>query len=247
MPIINIVKTLALGAILALSGFARAAETSVAPVPGEPWEFNTKFIQKISNWEIGYFQSDDYLRRKSEEPRIWMTKLGKDVLKNRIKENNFEVATDDDGITKELISLVNKFNKLEGSKALTKVEIQSRHGFQLAPAVNHTTPESEKLKFFEFIKLKHDPITLDSVGRNETDPKTRNRCTMLVTYEEYEPELVDEEKPQDEKKSTSEESQEKPKKKHLKTNYYYLDESQGGESEMHLYKADGTWDRMESR
>jgi hypothetical protein len=245
----KMIKTIALGAIFAVSGFVGAEELS-SPVPGEPWEFNTKFIQKKSNWELGYFDSNDHLRRKSEEPRVWMTKLGKDVMKKRIEDNNFVVGSDEAEVTKELISLVNKFNKLEGSKAITKVEVESRHGFQLEHAPHESTAESEKLKFFEFIKLKHVPIVLETVGRNETDSKKqRDRCTMLVTYEESAAVEVEGEKSEALKGGvgTSKSVEEKPKKKILKTNYYYLDESQGSISEQHLYKADGTWDRMESR
>ncbi len=81
------------------------------------------------------------------------------------------------------------------------------------------------------------------MGRNETDSKKqRDRCTILVTYE-----LKDTVKEIEEAKEVEKSVEEKPKKKILKTNYYYLDESQGGGSEMHLYKADGTRDRMEQR
>ncbi len=237
MRIVKVIKTVAVGTMLAISGFSVAGEMS------EPWEFNTKYIQKSSQWEIGYFQSDDDYRRKKDEPRIWMRKLGKDGLKKRIEEDNYQVQSDDEAITKELISLINKFNKLDASKALTKVEVESKHAFSIGTVVDHTTEESEKLKFYEFIKLKHDPITLDNVGRNEKDSKTRNRCTMLVTYE-----LVDEAKGEDKKEDEQKtEGEEKPTKKHLKTNYYYLDESQGNESEFHLFKPDGNWDRMEQR
>jgi hypothetical protein len=103
----------------------------------------------------------------------------------------------------------------------------------------HTTEDSKKIKFYQFMKFKFDPIVLNTLDRNGEDKEiTRDRCTMVVRYEFEETQEVME------AKNAELQKEGKVYFPPLKTSVYYLDETKGGGSRMHLYKPDKTWDRM---
>jgi hypothetical protein len=227
----------AVGTLLGTAVQVRAEENG----PHEPWEFDNSIFKTRSHWTVKEFKADDRNRRGDEDKSQYDVRLHKGTTEKLTKAlaESYKVDKKPEEITKDLIALINQFNKLEGSKALAKVQVEETISFLSSPEEYFDTEESKRIRFYQFMKLKHEPIELNTLGRNETDlVKTRDRCTVVVRYE-----FVDDQEKRDEDEKDHKEAGKKYTPA-LKTKVYYLDETRGNYSSMHLYKPDGTWDRM---
>ncbi len=248
-----LVGSFVLFSVLSVSVHAGAAENAHQ----EPWEFNGESLKTgdysgAYEWEIFRMNPDNETRRHDKEGKrlkgySFMTVGMKDkeafdqTLSKKHKVDKTEAE-----IEKEIIAIVNKFNKLDGAKAISKVDIGPQYYFTIRNPGDHlVTPESERQAFFRFMAIKHKPIALESLGRNAKDePRMQDSCIVLVRYEHNEVESMTERNKM--RRAAREKGEELPKFG-LKTEVLYLDQHQGDSSQMFFMDKDGNWDRMEQR
>ncbi len=227
--------------------------------PHEPWEFSDRYINTSSHWKIKQKDSTgDKYRNVKEGASDWeiarkaqydvrLTKVPTEKLNLALKEQ-YKVDKTPEEVTKDLIALINQFNKLEGPKALNKIDLQETTSFHVRHDDYYSNEESRKIKFYQFMKVKHAPFSLDHLARNEEDKgKMRDRCTVMVSYEFEESKEALDKKLVEHKQTDAFIKEGKKFTPNLKTRVFYLDETQGNEGLMHLYRSDGNWDRMDDQ
>lgn len=239
--------------VLGLSVEARAAENAHQ----EPWKFNGESLKTgdysgAYEWEIYRKNPDNETYRKDKDGKelkgySFMTvgMENKEAFETTLAKKHKVDKTEAD-IEKEIIAIVNKFNKLDGAKAISKVDIGSQYYFTIRNPGDHlVTPESERQAFFRFMTIKHKPIELESVERNAKDePRMQDSCVVLVRYEHSEVESMTE---RNKMRRAAREKGEALPKFGLKTEVLYLDQHQGDSSQMHFMDKDGNWETMMQR
>jgi len=230
-----------LASLLGTAVQARAEENT----PHEPWEFDTKYVNRDSHWQVEPMKEDDETvvneKRHGPGKTVYDVRLKKVPTEklNKTLEESYKVNKKPEEVTKDLIALINQFNKLEGTKAISKIQLQDTTSFLVKHDEDYSTEDSKKIKFYQFMKFKFDPIVLNTLDRNGEEKEiTRDRCTMVVRYEFEETQEVME------AKNAELQKEGKVYTPPLKTSVYYLDQNRGNESMMHMYKPDKTWDRM---
>jgi hypothetical protein len=232
----NIIKTVAMGAILAVSGFARAGEVMEPAVMGEPWEFSHGGM--AGPWSIGKLTT----KKKNPERNGFDDATRSDVRLSRhvdvadiekIKTKYSVVAEKDEkAIDAEIKEIVKKVTTVTKGQSISDIMHEKSWYY---PADWEISKEEHGYLYFEFKKYKVNV-------KNEDDRMEERSCTALVTYrdegaivkKDADGKVIESDRPAPTAENPA----------HLSVKTYLIDTTKGNSGIILMQDKDGVWSKL---